>query len=240
MNLESRLSGVAAFLRADKLELLSTDDDKEPALNPLETEGDRADGEEIIETVFLIPLLPLLPNIVEETLLEEEEEVADDAGLTKGFLTISRLPTSDAVDVFRLRPTGDTGTDFLVSETLALVEVLVTGEGTELLLASGRDRLTVSEPEVAVFFPATEPALLCRLSGKPPVLFRLAAGTPFELFNDALTVGFITDEVESKPALDSNLFLTGTVAAETFKADATLGFTAFETFFPLSDEPAEA
>lgn len=207
MNLESRLSGVATFLRPDKLELLSRDDDKDRALNPLETEGDRADEEETFEAVFLIPLLPLLPNEVEVTILEEEEEEADDAGFIEDFLAVSCLATSDPVDVFRLRPTGDTGTDFLVSDTLARVEALVIGEGNELL-TSGRDRLTGVEPKGVVFFPATEPILLCRFSGKPPVLFRLAAGTTFELFSDALTVGFITFEAESRPALESNLFLT--------------------------------
>jgi len=239
MNLESRLSGVPVFLRPDKLELLSRDDDKDPALNPLETEGDRADGEESFETVFLIPLLPLLSNDVEVILLEKEEET-DDAGLTEDFLTLSCLVMSDPVDVFKLLPTGETGTDFLLaSETLVRVEALATTGGNELLLCSGRDRLTGSEPEgLAVFFPATEPALICLLSGNPPVLFRLATGTAFKLFNDALTVGFITVELDSWPVLESNLFLAETVAAETFEDAGTLGFADFATLFVLSDEPA--
>lgn len=197
MNLESLLSGVATFLRPDKLELLSRDDDKDPDLNPLETEGDRADGEETFVTVLLIPLLPLLSNDVEVILREEEEETNDD-GLAEDFLTVSCLVSSDLVDVFKLRATGDTGTDFLASETLVLVEALALTEGNELLLSSGRDRLAGSEPEeLSVFFLATETALLCLFSGNPPVLFRLAAGTVLELFNDALTVGFITVELET-------------------------------------------
>ena len=70
MNRESLPSGVPVLLRPDKFELLSRDDDKDPVLNPLEIEGDRAYGEETLEIVFLFTLLVLLSNDVEETLLE--------------------------------------------------------------------------------------------------------------------------------------------------------------------------
>lgn len=171
-------------------------------------------------------------------------EEADSAGLTKDLLTLSCLLTLDPVGVvFETRLTGDTGIDFLVSGTLLRVEeALLTTEGKELLLGSGTGCRTGSEPDtLLVFLPATEPALLCRFSGNPPVLFRLAAaGTAFAVFNDALKVGFITLEVELKPepepgprpgpVFKSNLFLTEPVAAA--------GFTVFATFFTASDEVA--
>lgn len=40
MKRESLLSGVTDFFRPDKLELLSRDDEKDPALKPLDTVGD--------------------------------------------------------------------------------------------------------------------------------------------------------------------------------------------------------
>lgn len=257
MNLESRLSGVATFLRPDKLELLSRDEDKDPALNPLETEGERADpalnppeiegeredGEDTFETVFLIPLPPLLSKEEEATLLEEEEEV-DNAGLTEGLLAVSCFVTSDPVDVLKLRSTGNTVVDFLVSGALTLFEGLVTTEGNELLLSSGRDRLASS----VVFFPATVVALFCRLvaettdgfSGTSPVLFRLITGTEFTVRDAPATVDFFTFELESKALLGSTLFLIEPLATDTFDVTAAPGFTVFITFFSPANELDEA
>lgn len=99
INRESLLSGVPALLRPDKLEVLSKDEDKDPFLTPLETEGDRVDGEETFEIVFRLKLPPLLSNDTEDTLLEDEE--ADNAGFVEAFLTVSVL-ASDPVDLLKL------------------------------------------------------------------------------------------------------------------------------------------
>lgn len=70
MNRESLLSRVADFLRPDKLELLSSEDDNDPPLKPLVIEGERADGDETFETVFLVVLLPVLSSDEELILFE--------------------------------------------------------------------------------------------------------------------------------------------------------------------------
>lgn len=244
MNRESRLSGVAAFLLPEKLELLSIDEDREPTFDPLEIAGDRADGEESLELTFLNVLLPLLSN--DEVTLFEEEEI-EDADLTEDLLTVSCFLTSDSVDVLKLLVRGETGPDFLVSETPTLGDVLVTTEGNELLLISGRERLNGSEANVVVFLLATELTLLGRLvtetddfSGKPPVLF-LLNGTEFELRADPdpVTVDFTTPELESELIFDSIFFRIEPVGTRTFEAAATLGFTVLETLFALSDELTE-
>lgn len=244
MNFESLLSGVvAAFLRPDKLELRSKDDDRDADLNPPETLGDRGDGEESFETVFLIVLPPVLSNEVEGNLLEEEEEEGeetDNDGLTDDLLADACLVTSESVDLLKLRSNGDAGVDFLVSETLDLFEGLVATEGKELLLSSGRDRRTVS----AVFFPATADTLFCfaeeatvDFSANPPVLFRLTHGAELELCDDPVRVDFLTLELESKLPFGSTFFLTELVAAEAF--EAAPGFATLTTFFSVSDELAE-
>lgn len=145
INLESRLSGVVGFLRPDKLELRSRDEDNAPALSPPENDGDRADGEETFETVFLVELLLLLSGDKVVTFFEDEE--TDNVGLIEDFLTVSDLFIEDPVDVVRFRFADDTGTDFLVSERLALDVGFVATEGNELLLSSGADRLTGSTTE---------------------------------------------------------------------------------------------
>lgn len=241
MNRESRLSGVAPFLLPEKLELLSIDDDREPTFDPLVNAGDRADGEESLELTLLIVLLPLLSN--DEVTFFEEEEI-EDADLTEDLLVVSCFVTSDSVDVLKLRVTGETGPDFLVSETPALGEVFVATEGNELLLISGRERLNGSEANVVVFLVATEPTLPGRLvtetdgfSGKPPVLF-LLIGTEFELRAepDPVTVDLTTPELESELIFGSTFFRIDPVSPTTFEAAPTLGFTVRETLFALSDE----
>lgn len=259
MNLESRLSGVDIFLRPDKPELLSRDEDNDPALNPLDTEGERADpalnppetvgvradGEETFETVFLIPLPTLLSNEEEVTLLEEEEEEeVDNAGFKEGLLTFSSLVTSDPVEVLKLRSNGNAVVDFLVSGALTLFEGLVTTEGNELLLSSGRERLAGS----VVFFSAMVAALFCLLvadttdgfSDTPPVLFRLVTGTEFTVRDAPATVDFLTLELESTALLGSTFFLIVPLDADTFDVPAAPGFTIFVNFFPPSNELAEA
>lgn len=242
MNRESLLSGVPALLRPDKLEFRSRDDDRDPFRSPLETEGDLNDGEETFEIVFLLTMLPPLSNDMEDTLLEEG--VTDNTGLVEAFLRLSIL-ASDPVDLLKLRPTGDTGTDFLVSETLARVLVgLVTNEGNELLLMSGSDRLTGCDSKVEVFFPTAEPAVVVCLvveaddfSGNPPVLFLLVKGTEFVVFKEALTVGLVRFELRADPVLGSVfLLILELVATETFDMAATLGFPTLVTFFALSTE----
>lgn len=242
MNRESLLCGVPALLCPDKLELRSRDDDKDPFRSPLETEGDLTDGEETFEIVFLLTLLPLLSNDIEDTLLEEE--ATDNAGLVEAFLRVSVL-ASDPVDLLKLRPTGDIGTDFLVWETLARVLVgLVTTEGNELLLISGSDRLTGSGSTVLGFFPTAESAVIVCLvveagdfSGNPPVLFLLVTGTEFVVFKEALTVGLVRFELRADPLLGSVFFLILELGAtETFNVAATPGFPTLVIFFALSTE----
>lgn len=198
MKRESRLSGVATFRRPDKLEFLSRDADKWPTFGPLETEGDRDDGEETFETALLIVLLPVLSNDIEET-LRDEESVGDD--FTAEFFVESCFPASELGNVLEVLPTGEMGTDFLVSEMFGLVEGLLATEERELLRTSGSDRLNGSE-EVAevVFLPVTELTVFCCLlvtetgcfSGKPPVLFLLVIGTELKLREVPLTVDLVT------------------------------------------------
>lgn len=256
MNLESRLSGVATFLRPDKLELLSREEERDPGRNRLETEGVRSDGEETFETAFLIPLPPLVSNEEDVALLKEEEddeEETDNDGLTEALLTVSCLVTSEPVDVLKLRSPGNTVVDFLVSEALTLFEGLATAEDNELLLSSGSDRLAGSE----VFLPAVVVvvlvvALFSRLvaetadgfSGStPPVLFRLTTEIEFEIRDAPATVDFFPLELELEPTkglLGSTLFLTEPVDADTFDITAVPGFTVFIAFFPPSTELADA
>lgn len=171
------------------MKLLSREVDRDPALKPLETEGDLADGE---ESFFLLMLLAVLSTDVEITLLEEEEEEEEvgNAGLAEGF---SSLLTPDPVDALKHLPMG---TEFLVSETLPVLTMGFVG-GKELLLSSGRDLLTGSE--TALVFPL----VFCRFveetgsfSGTPPVLFLLAIGTDLVLQEDAFFA--VTFELESE------------------------------------------
>lgn len=234
MKRESRLSGVPALLRPDKLELLSRDSDREPALKPLELEGERADGEESLEIVFLLMLLPVLSSDEEASLLEEEEEEeTDNAGLTEDFLTVSGLRTPDPIDVLKLLSMG---TDFLASETL-LVRIVGFAEGKELLLSCGRDCFTGSE--TAFVFPP-EPVVVFwsfvaetdSFSGAPPVLFLLVTGTELVLREDAVVV--VTFEIESEVFFGLLLF-----GAERFEVAEMVGFVVLETFMEVSTELTE-
>lgn len=234
MKRESRLSGVPALLRPDKLELLSRDSDREPALKPLKLEGERADGEESLEIVFLLMLLPVLSSDEEASLLEEEEEEeTDNAGLTEDFLTVSGLRTPDPIDVLKLLSMG---TDFLASETL-LVRIVGFAEGKELLLSCGRDCFTGSE--TAFVFPP-EPVVVFwsfvagtdSFSGAPPVLFLLVTGTELVLREDAVVV--VTFEIESEVFFGLLLF-----GAERFEVAEMVGFVVLETFMEVSTELTE-
>lgn len=233
MKRESRLSGVPALLRPDKLELLSREIDREPVLKPLELEGVRADGEESLEIVFLLMLLPVLSSDEEVSLLEEEEEEPDNAGLTEDFLTVSGLRTPDPIDVLKLLSMG---ADFLASETL-LVRIVGFAEGKELLLSCGRDCFTGSE--TAFVFPP-EPVVVFwsfvaetdSFSGAPPVLFLLVTGTELVLREDAVVV--VTFEIESEVFFGLLLF-----GAKRFEVAEMVGFVVLETFMEVSTELTE-
>nr|GMD06324.1 hypothetical protein AQUCO_12000026v1 [Ipomoea batatas] len=199
---ESQLSVVPVFLRLEKAVLLSNEVDKDPVLDPLLTEGDRAAKEDNFGTTFLVePLLPVLSNDVDSRLLIEVE--GDDE-------------LDDAFGV----AAGDAGTDFLVSEIVDRVKDLPLADGSELRLISGSDLLTGSGAEEVGFFATTEFTLVVDLlvtvvgclSGKPPVLFLLATGTPVELLEALLRVGFVNvddlnpQELDSAPFIDSAFF----------------------------------
>lgn len=241
MNRESRLSGVPILLRPDKLELLSRDVDKDPVLNPLETEGELADGEETCETVFLLTRLPALSNDVEGSLFEEEE--TDNVGLIEGFLELSDLLILDPVDDLKLLSLSDTGSIFLASETLERVSDFVEAEGKELLLSSGRDSLTGSDAEVA-FLPVTLATLfrffiVDDFSTTPPVLFLLAPGTEFKLGDEAGKLVLVTFELECKLLFGSVFFLIEPVGAKRLEVAAIVGLVVFVTFFLVSTEVTE-
>lgn len=166
--------------------------DEDADLDPLETAGDRADGEETFETVFLatLLLLALLSREVEVSLLEiKEDEEIDGVDLIVDCLgpslPVSFPSVSDGFKDFKLLPADEIGTDFLVSGALLRGEFLETTEDNELLLSSGRERLVGSDAGVL-----TAAALLTlfgfleedagEFSGNPPVLFLRVTGTEFE------------------------------------------------------------
>lgn len=209
------------------MKLLSREVDRDPALKPLETEGDLADGE---ESFFLLMLLAVLSTDVEITLLEEEEEEEEvgNAGLAEGF---SSLLTPDPVDALKHLPMG---TEFLVSETLPVLTMGFVG-GKELLLSSGRDLLTGSE--TALVFPL----VFCRFveetgcfSGTPPVLFLLAIGTDLVLQEDAFLA--VTFELESELFFGSVLFRIEPIGVKRWELAEMVGFVVFETFIGICIE----
>lgn len=188
-------------------------------------------------------MLLLLSSDDEVIFLEEEE--TDDAGLTNDFLAISSSVTSDAMDVLKFRPTGDTGTDFLVSEVLARTEGLVRDEDIELRLSSGRDLLAGSVTverlpffltvEFAVFFLL--PSDVNDFSINPPVLFPLVTETEFvEPLEELVKPDFFEPSVESETLLSSTRFLTGAAAVEPFDPTATLDFPVSATLLTASDD----
>lgn len=247
---ESRLSGVPTFLRPDKLELRSIDVDKDPVLDPLETEGDRDDGEETFATDFLSEeLLPVLSRDVEGTLFIDDTDVGD--GLVELLFEESCLLASEDDEVLVALATGDTGTEFLTSEMPDLVAVLVLAGGNELLRISGRDLLTGSKAEEPDLLPATVLTLescpfvseVGCFSCNPPVLFLLITGIEPELREALLTVDFVKVDLvpvklQDKPLLTSAFFFTIPVEALPFGIIEPFGFTPFGTFLTLSEESA--
>lgn len=219
------------------MELRSRDEDNAPALSPPENDGDRADGEEIFETVFLVELLLLLSGDKVVTFFEDEE--TDNVGLIEDFLTVSDLFIEDPVDVVRFRFADDTGTDFLVSERLALDVGFVATEGNELLLSSGADRLTGSTTErMVVFLPEVVLILLPDLvvevddfSEAPPVLFRLVTEIDFEFRNEEDTVAFVRLELKVTPPVDSVFFIIEAAGANNNDASVTPVFADSVPFF---------
>lgn len=234
MKCESRLSALTVFFRSDKFELLSRDVDKEGTLGPLETEGDRDDGDETFETALLNVLLPVLSNDICDVDKLVDEFSAD-------LLIASRLLTSELSTDLEVRLTCELEIEFLVSDTFGLVEGLATTDGSELLLTSGSERLNGSvEPADVGLPPTTELTLFCRLlaetgcfSGKPPVLFLLVTGTelkpPEVLVTFALVMlDFATVERNSEPLLSSVLFLAVPVGP------VTVGLAIFAVLFAFS------
>lgn len=236
MKRESRLSGVATLRRPDKLELLFTDEDNKLPFDPLETEGDPADGEEIFGTAFLVVLLAVLPNGEEGTLLEEETDGDD---VAKDFFPESCLFASEEDSVLEVRAIGAEDTDFLVSEIADRVNDLVATEGNELLLPSRRDCLGDSEAGGLIFLLATGLTLVCLLvielgcfSGKPPVLFLLTTGTNFEELA-FVAVDLMRVLLKSELLFTSIVFLVGPVGPKTFCITVAFGFTVFDVLFTL-------
>lgn len=201
INRELRLSGVVVtFLLPDKPELLSEEDDTDPALNPPETVGDRADndGDETFPTVFLTE-----PSTVEEPTLS-----LDKAGLLNGFLTTSE---PDTADVLKLEPTGVAETGFPACKA-----------EMELRRISGRDLRTgsVTVFSLTVFvagliLPSDDKEDRC-LSGNPPVLFLL--GT--ELAEEPIEPDLFVAEPDSGMFRGSILFFAETEPDEAVFMDS--------------------
>lgn len=238
---ESRLSGVDAFLRPDKdEEPLSTEDESDPNLEPLVTEGERASGEEILETVLLILLLPLLSKDEEGTLFEVE---MDNAGLTAGFLVESCLLVSDFGDDLDTLVDGEMGDDFFVSDTLTGIAALVPPGGSDARLLSPRARLSCVRV-IRFSFNDTSPSgglateADC-FSCTPPVLFLLFGKAAFELGDGRVGVCLTAFELESETAVPSALFLDEATDPEALAADKTPDFIVFELLLTLSIELAE-
>lgn len=235
-------------MRLDKFELLLNDVENDPPLDPVEIGGVRTDGEETFPNAFLTTeLLPVLSSDVEATFLVDETEGGD--GLTGVFFRYSCLLASEVDELLGLLVTVDTGTDFLISEMLALLVAPVPTEGNELLRISGRDLLTVSETEELVFLPATEETPpSCRFvsddigcfSAKPPVLFLLTTGREPELLEALLTVGLVkvdliaVVELATEPFLISVFLFAIPVPAMPFGSVEPFGLAHFDALLTLS------
>lgn len=216
--------------------------DKDAVLDLLETAGDRVDGEETFEIVFLatLPLLALLSWEVEVSLLEVKEDEIDGVDLIVDVLAPSLLVSfpgvSDSFEDFKLLSADEIGTDLPVSGTFVRGECLETTEDNELLLSSGRERLVGSD--VGVLMAAALFTLFCffeevgDFSGNPPVLFLLVTGTEVETRVDPIAVDFGALELEFKADLDSMLLLTELV----FGASVAEGFTVFILLFAFPEE----
>lgn len=239
---ESRLSGVDAFLRPDKdEEPLSTEDESDPNLEPLVIEGERASGEEILETVLLVLLLlPLLSKDEEGTLFEVE---MDNAGLTVGFRVESCLLVSDFGDDRDTLADGEMGDDFFVSDTLTGIAALVPLGGSDARLLSPRGRLSCVRV-IRFSFNDTSPSGRLAteadcFSSTPPVLFLLFDKAAFELGDGCVGVCLTAFELESETAVPSALFLDEATDPEALAADKTPDFIVFELLLTLSIKLAE-
>lgn len=234
MKCESRLSALVVFLWSDNFELLSRDVDKEDTLGPLETEGDRDDGDETFETVLLNVLLPVLSNDICDV-----DKLVDEFSVDLFVATL--LPTSELFSDLGVRLTCELEIEFLVSDTFGLVEGLAAIEGSELLLTSGSDRFNGSEEVADVGLPpTTELTLSCRLltetgcfSGKPPVLFLLVTGIELKPPEVPVTfalviIGFATLDRNSEPLFSSVLFLAAPIDP------VTVGLASFAVLFAFS------
>lgn len=243
---ESRLSRVPPFFLLDELVLLSSDVDNEPALDPVETEGDRAAEEDNFVVNFLVETLLTVLSNDEEALLLAEESDGDD-NLAEVFLTDSWLLASELTDALGVFVRGEIGTDLLVSDVLDRVVVLALLEGNVLFRISGRDRLIGSAAKELLFLAVPEPTLvpLGRLvtvvgcfSGKPPVLFLLGPGGVPEIREVLLKVDFVRVdltplELESVPSvIPVFLFAVPTFVAPFWVVE--LGLTLLEDVFTLS------
>lgn len=214
---ESRLSAVDPFLRLDKVDPLSTDDERD--LELLVSEGERADGERSFELDFLkvLPLLLLLSIDEEETLV-----VPDIDSLSDGFLAKLCLLPSD--NVRETLAAGDNGDCFFSTESLVLFKVLVPIAGKEARLGSMvEDRLNESETEVVFFFPTLSTSDL--FPANPPVLLLLFTGSKLELNVGLVTAGLIEFELVLETLVPSTLFLLETVEFELEPGILTTGVT---------------
>lgn len=168
----------------------------------METEGDRAAGEDNFVEYFLVEtLLAVLSNDVEALLLADKSD--DDDNLAEVFLTDSCLLASELTNALGVFARGEMGTDLLVSEILDGVVVLVMVDGNVLFRISGRDRRIGSVAKELVFLAVPEPTLplgrlvtvISCLSGKPPVLLLLVTGVVPEIREALLTVDFVRDDL---------------------------------------------
>lgn len=180
----------------------------------------------------------MLSTEVEATLLTEGDE-AGTAPLTADCFVVPCFVPSAPVVVLEPRPTGDSTTAPLVFETLALLAVgLVTTEGNEVLLSSGRDRLTAPGAEGDwSFLPPAVPTLLFRADvfwAKPPVLFLLVAGTEFEVFPEGVPADLLMPESESDTLLGSIFFLLDKVGLANPAVSTEIAFALFATDFGVS------
>lgn len=233
------------FFLLDELILLSNDFDEEPAFDPVETEGDRAAGENNFVVSFLVEsLLAVLSNDVDALFLVDESDADDN--LAEVFLTDSCLLASELTDALGVFARGEMGTDLLISEILDRVVVLVLVDGNVLFRISGRDCLIGSVAKELVFLAVPRPTLpLARLvivlgclSGKPLVLLLLVAGVVPENREVLLTVDFVRDDLtplglESVPSVIPVRFFT---IPETPFCVVKLGLTVLDFFtLPAND-----
>lgn len=218
-------------------------------MDPLETEGDRADDKESFPTDFLTEeLLPVLSNDVEGTLLTEEADDKDD--LIEVLFKESCLVESEVEGVLGDVATGDAGTELLTAETLDREAILELTGGNELLRSSGRDLLTGSESEELDLLPAAVlrvASCFCFtkdvdcFSRNPPVLFLLATETEPEVREALLTVDLVSVDFVPVKLADETFFISVfffAIVVEAFPLPVTkpFGLTPLDPFLMLSAE----